>query len=291
MEKDVPLGKFYLGSLSNWTLASTSDKEYMVELKVGCEDFDIPKKWDFRKGWYFVKDGVWYYHRKFGIFSLKTRFNPKENTFHYFPRILGKMAFVYNGFYPIGVEVSNILMYQFLKKGFVVLKASAFYYKSKVFLLIAPSYNGKTTIVKEVISSAKNGKYISEEVLFLSEDRLIGLPPSNVSWRDSNRDFILDTDEMFLDVGKPDYVLFYTVGSSDSLQYNFCLPEYPILESYFYFSESMVSAIMYYEDNIKSANLVKITDRVLSESKLYKITTNGYNSERFFNYLDEIIKQ
>lgn len=282
--------RFILGSLSNWEKSAVGDGDYLINMKIECKNFDVPNSWNFRKGWYFIKDGYWYYHRVIGPINLKYRYSPTHNEFLYYPPILGRIPFIYNSFYPVGTEISNIIIYQMIKKGFLPLKATAFLYEGKTFLLIAPSYNGKTTLLRNLLRESDCTVFISEELVFLSEEHLVGVPPYNVSWRDSNKGFILDEKSSSLKSTLPDYVLYYHVSLEDSCKPCKNIPEYPFSEIITYFYESMVSSIMYFEGKNPVLGMQNLYKVLQSKTSFYQVSTNGYNSKKLIEYLDEIIK-
>lgn len=283
--------KFLLGSLSNWCLFDKKDGNYLVDLKVTCQNFNVPTSWDFRKGWYFFKNHSWYYQRFVGSLELKYRFDPINCEFLYYPRLVGKIPFIYNAFYPVGTEISNIISYQMIKKGYLPLKASAFIYKGTTFLLIAPSYNGKTTIVRDLLEKNSDAVFISEDLVFLSKSCMIGVPPLNVKWRRANKGFVTDSSNSVFKSPLPKYVIYYNVSSLNFLKQCKDLPKYPFSEIIAYFSESMVSSILYSDESTPLNNIHQdIYKNLKYRTTFYRISTNGYNSRKFIEYLDEIIK-
>jgi len=289
IDKKTTLSKFTLGSLSSWSVGSGTGP-YLQEISVKCCDFELPEKWDFRRGSYFINNGIWYCSRNYKLVHFKFRYDRKSNTLEFYPIIFSKIPFVFNGFYPIGLEVGNILLYEMMKKGFLPIRACAFLHKGKTVLFIAPSMNGKTRLVKDLTKGNKNTTFISDDIVLLNKSQLIGFPPLTSFIRRESRNFRLENDKKRFLFKNPDYIFYYNVSNTDGMEISKDIINFPLIETYFYFSESIISAIMYHEDTTLQNNLLDIYKHVSSCSKNYRIKTNGYNVEKIIFYLNEVIK-
>jgi len=138
---------------------------YKIEIK---KNIFIPRDYDFRNGFYFKKDDNWYYERFFFGISLKLRFDIKNKIF-YFNKNYSYIPFEIGGICPVGKHISDLINMDLFFNGYNIFRGCAFLYKGKVFCLIAPGFNGKTSFMCEMI---KNGaKYIAEDILIINNDK------------------------------------------------------------------------------------------------------------------------
>lgn len=139
-------------------------------------NISIPDSYEFRNGYYFKKDDYWYYKREiFKGFSLKFKYDYKNKIF-YFNSLYNKIPIEIGGIWPAGKHISDFINLDLFLKGYILLSGCAYQLKEKNICVIAPGFNGKTTLIKNIIS--KGGKYISEDLLIINFEKSKIFPTS-----------------------------------------------------------------------------------------------------------------
>ncbi len=287
---DHNLPGFSIGSLDNWDNIKKSEI-YLLDINVVLEEITIPKSFEFRKGNYIYKDSVWYYQRKIGPIEVNYSYSEISKVFTYYPGFIGKIPFIYNSFYPLGYEVSNIIIYELYKFGYIAIRSCAFRFNKKNFLLISPSFNGKSMLLDFLVNK-ENAEYIAEDLVFISKDCLVGVP-----WDSHNygRNSGINTkSKKALDKveDKIDYLIWFNVSDQELVQKTDLsiknIYSYPLLESISYFGKSLSSAMMYFHNDYDVNNVIDIFTGFLSDTKILNLRTNGYNTESIMSLLREL---
>lgn len=124
-----------------------------------------PRNYDFRNGYFKKSAEVWYYERKLGPVRLAFTYNPKEKTFYY-NQLYRQVPFEVGFIFPLGRHIADIINLQLFLSGYILFRGCSFQFKGENYCVMAPAFNGKTTLVTEVLE--KGGKYISEDVLVIN---------------------------------------------------------------------------------------------------------------------------
>lgn len=153
-------------------------------------DITIPNDYDFRNGHYYKKGNVWFYKRRIGFFTLKFCFDTEHRIFS-FNRIYSYIPFEVGHIYPPGRHLADMIVLELFLKGFVFIRGCAARYKGKNFAFVAPSYNGKTSLIEYIIDH--RGKFISEDfiILNLKNKNIYPTPCTNSEERQVNKRLIM----------------------------------------------------------------------------------------------------
>jgi len=135
---------------------------YKIVLK---NDIEIPNTYDFRSGYFFKKGDYWYYERKIGIFTLKFCFDSQNKVFS-FNKLYSLVPFEIGHIFPVGRHIADLINLEIFLEGFIFFQGCAFRYHSKNICIIAPGFNGKTSLTKMILD--KGGKYIAEDRIVIN---------------------------------------------------------------------------------------------------------------------------
>jgi hypothetical protein len=128
-------------------------------------DIEIPNNYDFKNGYFFRKGQCWYYERKLSIFTLKFCYDSENKNF-YFNKIYSLIPFEIGHIFPIGRHVTDFIILDLFLEGFCYFGGCAFRLKGKNICILAPSFNGKTSLITDIID--RGGKYIAEDLIILN---------------------------------------------------------------------------------------------------------------------------
>lgn len=132
---------------------------YKVYLK---KKIEIPQQYDFRSEYFIKKNGKWYYERKMWFLNFKFIYDPQNKTF-YFNRLYSLLPFRIGGIFMVGEHISNLVNLDLFLNEFILFRGCAFQKNNRVSCVVAPGFNGKTTLLKKILSGG--GKYIAEDLL------------------------------------------------------------------------------------------------------------------------------
>jgi ubiquinone/menaquinone biosynthesis C-methylase UbiE len=125
----------------------------------------IPKKYDFRSGYYLKKENCWYYSRKICGIRISMKYNPDEKIFHFTAAYL-KLPFEIGGILPAGKHVADMITLDLTLAGYVVLRGGAYKHGNISTAILRPSFNGKTSLVKDELD--QGSRYIAEDILIIN---------------------------------------------------------------------------------------------------------------------------
>jgi len=129
------------------------------------DNINPPRDFDLQNGYYFKKKHYWYYQRRiFGPFYLRFCYNQKNRVLR-FNRLFRLVPFEIGRIQPIGKHLADLISVELFLEMKIVSAGVAFTYKNKCFVLVAPSFNGKTTVLNYAL--ARGGSYIAENVVVL----------------------------------------------------------------------------------------------------------------------------
>lgn len=169
-------GSFLFRDL-NYYPKSTSRARFHYDIDVG--NVAIPQKYDFRHSYYRFTDGIWYYQRRLpGGVSLKFLYDDNSKRFVFNKSYLA-VPVELGGILPIGKHITDIITLDLFQKDIFIMRGLAYCLKNIVVAAIAPSFNGKTTLLGEVLR--QGGLYISEDILVIEPDRKTVYPTSSIA--------------------------------------------------------------------------------------------------------------
>lgn len=128
------------------------------------DKIQVPRRYDFRDAFFLKLNNKWYYQRKLGPINLKFCFDPAERTFS-FNRSYLLVPFLIGDVFPVGLVISDFINLDLFLAGMTTFKGCAYHYNQKNICVLAPSNNGKTTLIKEVLR--RGGRYIAEDIVLL----------------------------------------------------------------------------------------------------------------------------
>lgn len=160
-------------------------------------NIQIPKKFDLKYRWFYIKDEKIYYQRNFfKDLSFKMIYDFKEKkleTNYFFHKLI---RFETGNIWPTGKILSNYIIYDLEKKGLVTFHGVAFKFKGKNFCVFAPGGNCKTPILKKIIQAG--GEYICGDKVIIKDGKVYFTPPAlgdQISIKDPS--FINEIDHIF----------------------------------------------------------------------------------------------
>jgi len=167
---------FSLSSNLNFFPQTSTKCPYHYSVKID-NHICVPKDYDFISGYFLKKDDSWYYERNiFGLFKLKFSFNTRNKIFS-FNKVFSLIPFQIGGIYPSGQLISEIIRCDMFINKILVILGMAVSHKGKNYCVIAPSYNGKTTLENKILESG--GKYISDNLVIVDFEKNIAYPAAH----------------------------------------------------------------------------------------------------------------
>lgn len=277
---DKDIVHFTIGNTNTWSMEKSAS---LLNITVKKGNIAVPDVYEFRKGNYLLSKNIWYYTRNIGPQNYAFSYDTLLNELTYNSGILYKFPFIFNSFYPLGYELSNIIFRKLYKIGFLVLRGSAFVLNDKNYLFMSPSLNGKTTLIK-TLSSREDFTYISEDIVFVKDQTMYGVPLDSHNYgRKSNYDWRHEIKNVATKVEGIDYIINYRVSDKDLVESSI-LNKYALVENMLYEHKTMASAMAYYE-NFDPSVLYDNADKYFHGVPIYNLYTNGYNTEKVISLL------
>lgn len=270
---------FGLSENFNFYKSQVEKQKFHYSLMVE-NDIEIPLSYDFRNGYYFKKDGCWYYFRKiFKGLSLKFKYDPKNKVF-YFNRLYTKILFGLGGIRTIGEHIFDFISLDLLLNDYVIFLGCAYYKENKTICIIGPSFNGKTSLIKSILK--KEGKYIAEEKLIINfkENKVYPNSPhllnhfrtANKGLLNLNKNQIIDHPMRIDDLSLLQNSLGLKNGSSKKKD----LSEYLLICSLFFLNNLMVRSFIVEEGLLES-----LTKKIEDIKKIKKYNFVNINNFRY----------
>ena len=284
LETEIPkIRGFYFGASSDIYEKIHSKNIFHYKVCIS-NNITIPDDYDFRNGHFYKKGTIWYYKRKIGFITLKFSYDQKNKIFLY-NSIYSFIPFEIGHIFPPGRHLADLITFDLFLKGYVLIRGSAARYQDKNLAFIAPSYNGKTSLIKEIID--KGGKYIAEEfyIFNIKSHNIFSTPCLISDERLINRRL---KQKLFLHntikgISRVDKFILYLNRSTNKEQYKkIDFFDFIILRSLFFFKSDFVKSYMFTERAAK-----KIFENINNIKKLnlnYKIIyINNYQFDDLLN--------
>lgn len=167
---------FSISNNLNFFQPSSSRSKYHYKIRIDSHII-VPTDYDFSCGYYRKKNNCWFYERKIlGRFSIKFMYDIKQRLFT-FNRLYSLIPFQIGGIYPVGQLISDVVRADMFVNKVLVILGMAVTYNKKNYCVIAPSFNGKTTLVKNILE--QGGKYIADNLVILDLEKNIAYPTAH----------------------------------------------------------------------------------------------------------------
>lgn len=137
------------------------------------DNIKIPQEYDFKDAFFIKFKNKWYYERRLGPISLKFCFDPVEKTFS-FNRIYILVRFMVGNVLPVGLQISDFINLDLFLAGITTFKGCAYNYNHRNVCILAPSNNGKTSLIAKVLKNG--GRYIAGDFALLNLQKNIVYP-------------------------------------------------------------------------------------------------------------------
>lgn len=164
---DTPLktlrGSYFARDLHFFEPTKTPARyHYQINLS---SDISIPERYDFRNGYYLYANKKWYYERRLPLgLTLKFSYEPHRHTFT-LNRLYSLIPFEIGGILPAGKHIADVVGLDLALDGYTVVRGFAYRIGEEAHCCIAPSFNGKTTLMKQILE--RGGQYIAEDILVM----------------------------------------------------------------------------------------------------------------------------
>ncbi|MDD4353355.1 MAG: hypothetical protein PHN56_02760 [Candidatus Nanoarchaeia archaeon] len=272
---------FNLSEDFNFYKSQTKKEKFHYSLIVK-NDIEIPKSYEFRNGYYFKYEDCWYYERKIipGI-SLKFKYDLKNRIF-YFNRSYSLIPFEIGGILPIGKHISDFINLDLFLNNYNVIRGCAFAYRGKNVIIISPIFNGKTTLLKDIL--IKGGKYIAEDLLIINffENKIY--PSSPHLWnysRKINKELSgIDTHQIIDNSRNIDQLNLLQNSIKPEMEYKPSkdLLDYLLINSLFFLTNLMLRSFIVEEGLSK-----KVMKKIGDISKIKKYSFLNINDFKYFS--------
>ncbi|MFA5178379.1 MAG: hypothetical protein WC427_02355 [Candidatus Paceibacterota bacterium] len=275
------LNGFYLSENFNFFDLIDFKNKYHYKIIIK-NDIQIPKEYDFRNEYFLKKGNIWYYERKFFLFSLKLQYDYEKKIF-YINRLYTLFPFTIGGILPVGTNISDFINLELFINDYILFRGCSFDYNGTVACITAPGFNGKTSMMGDVL---KNGaSYIAENNLLISffEKKVYPTCPfiknlwnlkgfNHVLKRLFKKNILVKNSKNFTEL------LLVQNSTSNIIAHNKNIREYLMLNS-LYFLDNLFIKSFIFENGILSDVVAKI-DKISifdSDCKFVSIKNFKYN--------------
>ena len=146
--------------------------KYHFTLKL-VKEIDVPTEYDFRSEYYVKKGDVWYFSRNIFFWHPSFKFDQSTKTLS-FNRDYLLLPISLGGIFTLGEHLSNLIDFGLFINDFVIMRGIAFQKDEQVTGISAPGFNGKTTLLKKVLTDG--AEYLAEDYLIIDTKRLLIYP-------------------------------------------------------------------------------------------------------------------
>ena len=115
-----------------------------------------------------TKTNLWYKRKLAAFVSLHLSYEQYEKQFK-FNTPLSLLPFEVGGLMPAGKIIADFINYELFLMNYIVLRACAFKINNTTIIIVAPGFNGKTSVIEKVLNSG--GKYIAEDLIVWSPEK------------------------------------------------------------------------------------------------------------------------
>jgi len=276
---------FYLSEDFIFYNEITSQNRFHYKIIID-NNIHIPENFDYRNGYYIKYKNYWLYERKINkLVSLKFKYD-LENKILYFNDWYRLIPFEIGKIQPMGKHISDLINLDLFLSNIIVINGCSFSYKGKIYCLLAPSFNGKTSFMNWVID--KGGKYISENILVIDYKRNWVFPTScqtrnferihhKLLFHKINNNNKITTKEKY------DKLIIYQTSKSKNYQLKEkTLFDYLRLKSLFFFSNNFLLSFLF-EENL-NYKVFKIIEEIRDTySKIDNLIIDNYNFQKIID--------
>ena len=242
----------------------------------------IPPDYDFRNGHYFKKGDTWYYSRKVGFITLKLSYNITKRIFTY-NKAYSYLPFEIGHIFPPGRHLADLIVSDLFLKDYFFIRGCAAHYHGKNMVFIAPSYNGKTSLIEKIID--QGGKFISEDYIIL-ESKTMSIFPTPCLNTDSRlvnsrlRNKLLKNN-IITHVSHADkFVFYYNRSTVKQAKNKKTLISFLILRSMFFFESDFIKSYIFKQNaTLKFLQKINNINKIKIECRIIQI--NNYQFDSF----------
>lgn len=271
---------FYLCDDFNMYASTDTKNNFHYEVNIS-NDIVIPYDYEFRNGHYFKKGDTWYYKRKVGFITLKLSYNITKKIFTY-NRAYSYLPFEIGHILPPGRHLADLIVSDLFLKDYFFIRGCAANYHGKNMVFIAPSYNGKTSLIEKIID--RGGKFISEDYIIF-EPKTMSVFPTPCLNTDSRlvnerlRNKLLK-DNIITQVSQADkFVFYYNRSGVKQSKNKKTLLSFLILRSMFFFESDFIKSYIF-KQNLTRNFLQKINNisKIKVQCKIVQINNYQFDS-------------
>jgi len=265
---------FYLSE--NFEFYEKTEHKSKFHYNIECSNFEVPEDYDFRSGYFTKNNGTWYYERNLFPLSLKFKFFKDKFAFNW---AYSKVPVEIGHIFPVGRHIADIISTHLFLKNFLVIRGCAYEYKDKITCISAPGFNGKTTLMHDILK--KGGRHIAEDKVIV--DMVNGeIYPTAPDFRNFEREENTKIKKVYIknwltEPRKIDEMLLVQNSTSENQGSEKCLLDYVFLNSLVFLKSPLIRAYISEE---------KLTHQVVA--KINQIETCNikyrYKNIRNFDY-------
>lgn len=265
-----------------------SDKHRFHYQVVCKKNIRLPRKYEFRNGYFYKLGNDWFYERKiFGIIPIRFYYNQQNKTF-FFNFWYNFIPFKIGGINPIGKHLADIINFNLFFAGIILINGCSFIYNNKIFCVLAPSFSGKTALVNDIIK--KDGKYISENILVLNLESMEVYPTacSNINFGRKTQKTLSENlmkNNTINQKQKYNKILFFqNTQNTEYEDKQKSLLDFILLKSLFFLQNNFILSYIFInklaEDTIDKIKFLSMDKNSPQEI----IIINDYKYEKLFDY-------
>jgi len=142
-------------------IAQKNQLHYKVVLS---DNIETPPDYDMRSEYFINKEGFWHYERKIFFWKPKFKYDIINRVF-YINKAYASLPFRIGGIFIAGENISHLIELELFLRGCVLLRGIAARVNGKNIGISAPGFNGKTTLLKNLLR--KGAQFIAENYLIL----------------------------------------------------------------------------------------------------------------------------
>lgn len=219
--------------------------------------FEVPvDSFELRVGHYYRKNNCWYYCRKFFIFEFKMEYNLNKNIFkfnrsyHLYSNIHDLFPITFGATVTAGRNVMDVITMDLFLSDILFIGGIAVRKNDKTTCLIAPSCNGKTSNLLELLKN--KAQYIAEDILIIDTKTEIVYPTCpniNNYGRPTNR-YLKRIDKANI-ITKPQQIdgIIFAYNTMNNCSKRICSVNYIFTNCLNFLDNPMIKAVLFGENS------------------------------------------